>query len=191
MNSPKEGAHVMSVPVVLCKGKDAVLRLWAIITLGLAHSWLYRPVLKGTTDLLPQTHQKSMAVQHMGQYCTSHCPAGLWTFVPRHHPFVPVKWEFSVAKFPFPLQAVHTLFKASGVSPPREYCIFYRLISAGWVHLLGALGYFSSPSVIPAYFSLDSIHSPCCLQQPICADGKFIFHSLHSCCIWAGVITQA
>lgn len=84
--------------------------------------------------------------------------------MPRHHPFVPVEWEFCVAKFPFPIQAVHTLLKAKGVSPCGEYCTFYRLVSGGWVHLLGAVGYFSSPSVIPAYFSLNSIHSPCCLH---------------------------
>lgn len=57
-----------------------------------------------------------MAAQHVGQYCTSDCAAGLWTFIPRHHPFVPVEWEFCVAKFPFPIQAVHTLFKTKGVS---------------------------------------------------------------------------
>lgn len=142
------------------------------------------------TWILPQTHQKSMAVQHMGQYCTSDCAVGLWTFMPGHHPFVPVEWEFCVAKFPFPIQAVHTLCKAKDVSHPGDYCTFYGLLSSGWV-LLGALGNFSSPSVIPAYFSLNSIHRPCYLQQPICAGGKFIFHSLHSLCIWAGVITQA
>lgn len=47
---------------------------------------------------------------------------------------------------------------------PGEYCTCYRLISGGWVDLLGALGYFSSPSVIPACFSLNSICSSCCLQ---------------------------
>lgn len=95
-----------------------------------------------------------MAVQQMGQYCASDRAVGLQTFMPRHHPFVPVEWEFCVAEFPFPIQAVHTLCKAKDVSPPGEYCTFYGLISGDWVHLLGALGYFFSLSVIPVYFSI-------------------------------------
>lgn len=143
MNSLKEGAHVMSVPVVLCKSKDAVLRLWAIITLGLAHTWLYRHVLKGTIDLnftsnTPKIHgsqaygtilyfRLSSRTLNLHAQAPSFCTSGV---------------EILCGQVPFSIQAVHTLFKANGVSSPREYCTFYWLISGGWVHLSGALGYF-------------------------------------------------
>lgn len=65
-----------------------------------------------------------------------------------------------MGKSPFPTQAVHALFKAKGVSTLGDNCRFCGLISDGQVHLFGLLVFFSSPSVIPAYFSLNSIYRP-------------------------------
>lgn len=78
----------------------------------------------------------------------------------RHCLFVPSEQESFVDKSPFPIQAVHALFKAKGISTPGDNCSFCGLISHHQVHLFGALVYFSSPSVIPAYFSLNSIYRP-------------------------------
>lgn len=84
----------------------------------------------------------------------------------RHCLFVPSEQEFFVS--PFPIQAVHALFKAEGISTPGDNCRFCGLISHLQVHLFGALVYFSSPSVIPAYFSLKSIYRPPLLFAATC-----------------------
>lgn len=161
---PREGASVRNDPIVLCKNKDAVMRLceqssrWCFLILGLCWKELL-------TWFLPYTHKKknygSLAWWAMVHFKSS-LWTGLWIFIPgREAPSLCTSGGVLRTRHPLPSkQPSLCLFKDKCVSVPGDSCRFCGLISGGQVHLFGALVYFSSASVIPAYFSLNSVCRP-------------------------------